>query len=111
MELNEYQYEAKSTAVYPGQGEYMGANYCTMKMNGEAGEIAEKIGKIWRDNGGVITDEHRAALLKELGDVLWYVANLASELGYSLDLVAETNIAKLTSRKERGVIQGSGDDR
>ena len=73
--------------------------------------MAEKIKKVIRDNGGVITEEKREELKKEIGDVLWYAAGLSAELGLSLEDVAAFNIAKLQSRKERGVIKGSGDNR
>jgi NTP pyrophosphatase (non-canonical NTP hydrolase) len=67
--------------------------------------------KAIRDDGGVLSDERRAALAAELGDVLWYVAQLATEAGLDLDEIAEDNLAKLLSRRDRGVLQGSGDAR
>jgi NTP pyrophosphatase (non-canonical NTP hydrolase) len=78
---------------------------------GEAGEAAEKVKKALRDDGGVLTEERRAALGAELGDVLWYVAQLATEAGLDLDTLAEENLVKLLSRQERNVLQGSGDTR
>jgi NTP pyrophosphatase (non-canonical NTP hydrolase) len=73
--------------------------------------VAEKIKKMVRDDGGVLSDERREALSKELGDVLWYLAQLATEAGLDLDEIAEANLAKLLSRKDRGVLTGSGDER
>jgi|SRR5690606_28098087 NTP pyrophosphatase (non-canonical NTP hydrolase) len=112
MTLGEYQQAARTTALYP---EAVRVLYPTLKLAGEAGEVAEKLGKLMRDEGYLpgspLSEAQRAALAAELGDVLWYVANLAADLGLSLDEVAEGNIAKLASRKARGVIHGSGDDR
>ncbi len=73
--------------------------------------MAEHAKKAIRDDAGAITDERRAALGKELGDVLWYLAQLASELELDLDEIARTNLEKLLSRQRRGVLSGSGDDR
>ncbi|NIQ53072.1 MAG: hypothetical protein GWN71_19130 [Gammaproteobacteria bacterium] len=85
--------------------------YPTLKLAGEAGEFAEKVGKIIRDRGGDIGDEEREALAGELGDVLWYVAEVATVLGLDLDDVGVANLEKLRSRARRGVIRGSGDRR
>jgi NTP pyrophosphatase (non-canonical NTP hydrolase) len=109
MEFATYQRESRKTAVYPGAGENL--IYPTLGLCGEAGEVAEKVKKILRDQQGLVTDENRQALQKELGDVLWYVAQVASELGLDLAVVAEKNLEKLFSRKERGVLSGSGDNR
>ena len=87
------------------------STYPALGLCGEAGEAAEKVKKALRDDGGVLTDERRAALAGELGDVLWYVAQLATEAGLDLDTLAEDNLAKLLSRQERNVLQGSGDTR
>jgi NTP pyrophosphatase (non-canonical NTP hydrolase) len=109
MELSDYQERSRATAVYPG----LGANllYPTLGLCGEAGEVAEKIKKMVRDDAGVLSPERREALAKELGDVLWYVAQLATEAGLDLDAVAAGNLDKLLSRRERDVLRGSGDDR
>jgi NTP pyrophosphatase (non-canonical NTP hydrolase) len=80
-------------------------------LGGETGEVLEHLKKIQRDNDGVVTPERREALSKELGDCLWYLARVASELGLELNTVAMENIEKLQDRKDRGVIQGSGDNR
>ncbi|MFA5747365.1 MAG: nucleoside triphosphate pyrophosphohydrolase family protein [Candidatus Paceibacterota bacterium] len=109
MEFNQYQEEARKTAVYPNMGNNF--IYPTLGLAGEAGEVAEKIKKIIRDGDGIVSEEKRADLAKELGDVLWYVAALSGELGLKLDEVALRNVEKLRSRQERGKIRGAGDDR
>ena len=109
MLLNEYQEAALDTAVYPDQGANFA--YPALGLAGEAGEVADKLKKVIRDNGGVLTDSVRDAVAKELGDVLWYVAVLAQEMDYSLNEIAKTNLDKLASRQQRGVITGSGDNR
>ncbi len=112
MTLSEYQDRARATARYPSEAALL---YPVLKLAGESGEVAEKLGKAMRDGGwrpGEPLDETvRASLVKELGDVLWYVASVAVDLGSSLDEVAERNVAKLADRAARGVIHGSGDDR
>lgn len=109
MDFEEYQKLSKETAMYPKIGEnYV---YPTLGLVGEAGEIAEKIKKVFRDNNGVLDEERKQMLKKELGDVLWYLAQLSTELGLSFDEVASFNIEKLASRKERGAIHGDGDNR
>lgn len=91
----------------------MGANpiYPTLGLCGEAGEVADKVKKVIRDDNGVFSDPVRESLKLELGDVLWYVAQLASELGFDLDTIARANLEKLASRAARNVIAGSGDQR
>jgi NTP pyrophosphatase (non-canonical NTP hydrolase) len=106
--LGTYQIEAMKTATY-GKGNAI--IYPTIKLNGEAGEVAEKVGKVLRDKNGIFDTETREQIALEIGDVLWYCAALARDLGYSLDTVAKMNLRKLKSRKERGVISGSGDNR
>lgn len=78
---------------------------------GESGEVQGKVKKIIRDDDGELKQEKIDTIIGELGDQLWYISEMCTELGVSLDDVAEENIAKLASRKERGVIQGSGDNR
>ncbi len=109
--LNDYQEAAVSIAIYPGQGSMAGLVYCALKLNGEAGEVAEKVGKALRDHEGEINLERRSALILELGDVLWYVAAAARELHISLEAVAERNLEKLRDRRNRGALSGSGDNR
>ncbi|AXC33424.1 hypothetical protein SEA_EBONY_65 [Mycobacterium phage Ebony] len=110
----EYQLRSADTAIYPGAGDadsITGLSYTAMGLAGEAGEVANKVKKILRDQDGIITIENRVQLHKELGDVLWYLSQLATQIGSSLPAVAEDNIQKLSSRKDRGVLQGSGDER
>jgi NTP pyrophosphatase (non-canonical NTP hydrolase) len=109
MEFNQYQEEARKTALYPNKGNNF--IYPTLGLAGEAGEVAEKVKKIIRDDGNVISEEKKAELAKELGDVLWYIANLAEELGLKFEDVARGNIEKLRSRLERGKVHGNGDNR
>lgn len=85
--------------------------YPTLGLANEAGEVAGKVKKIFRDRQGVITDADREALILELGDVLWYLSELCTRLGVRLEDVAERNVAKLADRAARGVIRGDGDDR
>ena len=109
MDFEDYQKKSRKTALYPDVGKnYV---YPTIGLAGETGEVSEKIKKVIRDKGGKIDDETRKMIKKELGEVLWYVSQLASELGLSLDEIAEKNIEKLYSRLERGKLQGSGDNR
>lgn len=106
MTLNEYQQQALETAIYPGRGQNL--IYPALKLCGEAGEVAEKVGKALRD--GAPADLRRLLVL-ELGDVLWYVAAMADEIGATLDEVAAANLTKLSSRAARGQLSGSGDER
>ncbi|KPV52781.1 nucleotide pyrophosphohydrolase [Kouleothrix aurantiaca] len=85
--------------------------YPTLGLVNEAGEVAGKIKKIFRDKGGAIGDADREALKYELGDVLWYLTQICTELGLTLEDVAAANIEKLFSRLERGQIRGEGDER
>jgi NTP pyrophosphatase (non-canonical NTP hydrolase) len=109
MDFTQYQQKAQTTALYPNVGNNL--YYPVLGLGGETGEVLNKVKKVMRDNDGKVTDELREILKSELGDVLWYVAALASELKLDLDEVARANIEKLFSRKERGVIKGSGDER
>ena len=109
MELNDYQRESRQTALYPNVGR--NAIYPTLGLVGEAGEVADKVKKILRDREGVFDQESKDAIKLELGDVLWYISQLASELGYELEDVANSNLQKLNDRKKRGKISGSGDKR
>ena len=108
MTLNEYQQKALETAVYPSDYKIV---YPALGLNGEAGECAEKVKKVIRDGNSKFTDEKKRELAKEIGDVLWYCANLANDIGYDLETIGQTDYAKLHSRQERGVIGGSGDNR
>lgn len=110
MTFDEYQKRAITTALFTGD-EFMDLLHWTLGVGGEAGEITEKIKKIVRDKHGEINETDREDLMKEVGDVLWYLAVLARHLGYSFDEVAETNLAKLKSRQVRGKLSGKGDNR
>jgi len=109
MTFKEYQEEARKTAIYPN----LGSNfiYPTLGLVGEAGEVAEKIKKVIRDSNSVVSEEKKQELIKELGDVLWYIANLSFELNLSMEDVALKNLEKLKSRQERNELHGSGDNR
>jgi len=109
MTFDEYQVESKKTALYPNKGSNF--IYPVLGLAGESGEVSEKIKKIIRDDNGVVTEEKRQEIKKELGDVLWYIAQLCSEFNLGMDDVAKANIEKLMSRMERGVLHGSGDNR
>ena len=106
MKINDYQIRASETAIYPE-----GLNYPILGLAGEAGELCNKYKKIIRDKGGEVDVNDLDELAKELGDVLWYVAQIATELGTDLETVARVNIMKLGDRKDRGVLGGSGDER
>jgi NTP pyrophosphatase (non-canonical NTP hydrolase) len=108
VELAEYQRLSRSTAQYP-RNEAL--TYPALGLAGEAGEFADHAKKVIRDDGGLVTPERREAMAKELGDVLWYVAQLSTELELDLDEIARQNLEKLRSRQARGVLAGSGDDR
>jgi NTP pyrophosphatase (non-canonical NTP hydrolase) len=99
MKFEEYQQEAKQTALYPRRLQNL--EYPTLGLAGEAGEVANIVKKIQRDFGGEITDETRAKLKDELGDVLWYISACADELGLTLAEIAEYNVAKLAARHQR----------
>ena len=109
LTLNEYQEAANKTAIYPvGRG---AITYTILGLNGEAGELANKLKKVIRDDGGVISEAKGLDMAAELGDVLWYVSMVARELGFSLEDIGEMNLEKLSSRMSRGKLSGSGDDR
>jgi len=106
MQLNKYQAEAHMTSLHN-----MPIIYPTLGLTGEAGEVADKVKKVIRDKEGVFTSETREAIAYEMGDVLWYLAELAHDLGYTLEQVALMNLEKLKSRQKRDKIHGSGDER
>lgn len=123
--LNEYQTIATKSAIYPGQGTPLGLAYVALKLNGEAGEFAEHVGKAMRDDGygqikpdhdeeylcTILTPERRTAIIKEIGDQLWYLSAACNELGIKLSDAATTNLEKLCDRTERDALRGSGDNR
>lgn len=105
VSFEEYSLEAAKTRLQPQN--IPPVALWALKLNGEAGEVAEKVGKFFRD-GGLLDDRQ---LIKELGDVLWYIDAIAAAVGSSLGEVAYQNIAKLKDRYQRGTIGGSGDER
>lgn len=107
--FDRYQKLSRKTAIYPNIGKNF--VYPTLGIADEAGEVTGKIKKAIRDDGGKITEERRSEISKELGDVLWYIAQLATELKLSLSAIALDNLEKLKSRAKRGKIGGSGDSR
>lgn len=109
MNFSDYQKRSRATAQYPTIGHPV--IYPVLGLANEAGEVAGKIKKVFRDKGGAIGAETREALQSELGDVLWYIAQVCTELDISLDDVAESNLAKLLDRQQRGKIKGDGDNR
>lgn len=104
-------YQAKSRATWQLVHTNHPIVYPTLGLANEAGELAGKIKKIFRDKNGVIGDEDREALKQELGDVAWYWTQICTELNLTIEEVLEANIEKLASRQERGVIGGDGDER
>ena len=109
MNFSEYQKLIAKTAIYPNQGSNL--SYPALGLTGEAGEVADKVKKLIRDHGGVLTPDLKNEMVKELGDVLWYLTALALELEMNLEDVAKSNVKKLTDRKSRGVLSGDGDNR
>lgn len=108
-DFDKYQKECSKTAVYPKIGKDF--VYPVLGLQGEVGEVSEKIKKIFRDNSGRLTGEKREEIKKELGDVLWYLAQLSKELGIRFSEVAKGNLEKLASRQIRGTLHGNGDNR
>jgi len=108
MTLNEYQEGARKTAIYPEESQII---YPTLGLTGEAGEVADKVKKVIRDNSGEFSDEKKKQIALELGDVMWYAASLSHDLGYTLEEICQMNLDKLASRMQRDKIHGSGDER
>lgn len=113
LDFDKYQLETADTAIYEEATEstFWGRNYCITGLSGEAGEVANKWGKIIRDKGGNPNPEDVTEISKELGDVLWFLARAADELGLSLEVIAQNNLEKLQKRKLDGKLSGSGDNR
>ena len=109
MDFKEYQKKSRKTAIYPKIGKNF--VYPALGLGDEAGEVLGKVKKIFRDKKGIVSKETKEEIKKELGDVLWYLSQIASELNLSFDEVAEFNIEKLASRMERGKLHGNGDNR
>ena len=108
MTLNDYQKEALSTAVYGSGSKII---YPTLGLAGEAGEVADKVKKVLRDNNGEFDEWRKIQIAAEIGDVLWYIAALTNDLGYTLEDIAKLNLGKLKSRRENNTIHGEGDNR
>jgi NTP pyrophosphatase (non-canonical NTP hydrolase) len=106
MTFDEYQKEARTTAIYKEP-----IIYPTLGLSGEAGEVADKVKKVLRDNNGEFDINRRTQIAQELGDVLWYLANLAQDIGFDLGEIARANLAKLKHRQKTGQLKGSGDER
>ena len=114
MDFEAYQKQAITTDAMGGMPQPIDSHAFLAQLLGlvgETGEIAEKFKKIYRDKAGVMSPEDEKDMAKELGDVLWYLSVICTYLGISLQDVATANIEKLLSRKNRGVIKGSGDNR
>lgn len=119
--IDTYTRLTRETAIYPGANqqtttEYEWPNatalsYVSLGLVGEAGEIANKVKKVLRDDNGILTEDKRDKIVGELGDVFWYMARLCDELGVDPSVVLAQNVNKLFSRKDRGVLGGSGDNR
>lgn len=103
MDFDKYQHAARQTAIYPDSSMVV---YPALGLAGEAGEAANKVKKMLRDGGNL-----REEVADEIGDVLWYCAALASDIGFSLNDIAKNNVKKLKDRQRRGKLQGSGDNR
>ena len=109
MTFKDYQKQSRKTAIYPNVGKNF--IYPTLGLAGETGEVVEKIKRILRDKNMAISEKTKEELTKEMGDVLWYLAQLATELNLSLDKIASFNIKKLSDRQKRGKLHGGGDNR
>lgn len=109
MDFNSYQKRTRKNAIYPDKDNNF--VYPALRIAGEAGEVSEKVKKILRDNGGRVSKRGKEEIAKELGDILWYIAQLATELDLSLNEIARLNIKKTESRKKRNKLKGSGDNR
>lgn len=110
MTFDEYQKQALTTAIF-NPDPLMDKTIFAMGISGEAGEVIEKWKKIVAYKGGVVTEDDKQELKKELGDVVWYIALLAHSLDISFNEVVELNLSKLADRKKRGVQKGAGDNR
>ena len=111
INFDQYQKLAARTADYPGRDDNEPACYPFLGLPGEAGEVADHAKKIIRDDNGELTGDRKRQLIKELGDVLWYIAAICDEIGVDMAGVAQLNLDKLEDRERRGVIQGEGGDR
>ena len=108
MDMNKYQNSAVKTAIYPEEYKIM---YPALGLVGEAGEVANKVKKVFRDGVDNMPKDWRENIASEIGDVMWYCAALAADLGFDLDSIANENLEKLSARKTENKIKGSGDKR
>lgn len=114
MNFNEYQALTHTTAKYQDGCDKAGVPhvmYCLLGLAEESGEVLGKFKKILRDKHWKIDNDDAISITKELGDILWYISEVATNMGLQLEEIADTNIAKLADRKKRNVIGGSGDNR
>lgn len=113
MDFREYQIAANESRTYPDAGHNF--VYPAMGIGGEGGECCDKAKKYWRNNNSLnpnsLLPEQREAIIKEMGDVLWYLAALSTELQIDFGSVASANLTKLRDRKKRGVLKSEGDNR
>jgi NTP pyrophosphatase (non-canonical NTP hydrolase) len=107
MDFSYYQDRSRATVIYPDAG----SNYIypVLGLASETGEVADHVKRIQRDDDGVVTDVKRQEIARELGDVLWYLAQVATEFGLALDQIAHDNLIKLSERQARNTLQGYGD--
>lgn len=105
-DLDDYQKFARRIAIYPNRGNIEGLVYTTLGLTGEAGEVSNQVKKILRDDNRICTASRRSKIVDELGDVLWYVAMCADELGIDLSEVAGINILKLSERRDTNTLHG-----
>ena len=106
LTFNDYHKSDRATAIYKD-----GIFYPALGLCGESGEVADKIKKIYRDNNGIISEDNKEQLVKEMGDVLWYLANMATDLNMTLEDVARKNLEKIQIRQQKNLIHGEGDNR
>jgi NTP pyrophosphatase (non-canonical NTP hydrolase) len=113
LTFEDYQSKTGKTAIYPEVGQHTAGSisYCALGAAGEAGEIANKVKKLLRDDGGTLTPERKEQIRQEIGGVLWYLSQLCTEIGTTLEYAAAENLIILADRKERGMLKGSGDNR
>jgi len=123
MKINEYQKEAHKLAVYPKFSVFSAQNnvvsigenanyvYPCLGLSGEVGELLNKIKKIGRDDAGIIESDRKGTIAYEIGDCMWYIAELATQFDLDLEKICKENIAKLNERTKKGTIKGSGDER
>lgn len=111
--MNEYQEKAAKYDLFKVTGNYNTVAFVekVLGLVGEAGETADKVKKVLRDKDGVISEQDKLEIAKELGDVLWYVASVARYLDVPLEEVARLNLEKLEDRYKRNLIHGQGDNR